>query len=103
MPRCRLRGPRLRGPNVLAVQNALKSQGYDFGPLDGVYGPLTAAAVEMFKRWVGIEPVNSVVDLSLYYRLGVRGVRSPRETEQLAYNNALFTPVETAWYDGKKY
>lgn len=30
---------------VLALQKELKAQGYDPGPLDGVYGPKTAAAV----------------------------------------------------------
>lgn len=106
MPACktlRLQEPREQGPDVKAVQKALKSQGYEFGPIDGIFGPLTAAAVEMFKSQKGIKPVNSVVDLAVYYALGVRCVSTPQLTEQLDYNNPLTQPVETAWFDGKKY
>jgi len=64
--------PCTRGPNVRALQNALRSGGYDFGPSDGVYGPLTAGAVELFKIQKGIEPWSPHVDLPVYYVLGNR-------------------------------
>lgn len=95
--------PYTRGDNVRAIQIALRGEGYDFGPIDGIYGPLTAAAVEMFKQWQGIKPVNPVVDLPIYYQLGVRCVSTPELTEQLDYNNPLYQPIETAWYNGRKY
>ncbi len=95
--------PYTQGENVKAVQIALKGWGYDFGPIDGIFGPLTAGAVEMFKRYEGIKPVNPMVDLPIYYALGVRCVSSPDLTEQLDYNNPLAQIVETAWYNGKKH
>lgn len=36
-------------PVILAVQTALQSLGYSPGPLDGVIGPLTQAAVRAFQ------------------------------------------------------
>lgn len=98
-----LTDPYTTGVNVKAVQIALEGYGYDFGPIDGIYGPLTAAAVKMFKEWKGISPVNGTVSLDVYYSLGVRCVSSPSLTEQLDYNNPLRQPIETAWYNGKKY
>jgi cell wall-associated NlpC family hydrolase len=41
--------PAMHGPDVLAVQTALQTLGYAPGPLDGEYGPATAAAVRQFK------------------------------------------------------
>jgi uncharacterized protein (TIGR02594 family) len=40
--------------DILAVQKALKLQGFDPGPLDGLWGRLTAAAVKAFQRKLGI-------------------------------------------------
>lgn len=39
-----------RGSDVRGLQEALAIRGYDPGPLDGVFGPLTQAAVEAFQR-----------------------------------------------------
>lgn len=94
--------PYTRGDNVKAIQSALKD-GFDFGPIDGIFGPLTAGAVELFKQWRGITPVNPYVDLPIYDALGVRCVSTPELTEQLDYNNPLYQIIETAWFDGKKY
>lgn len=41
--------PPMAGHDVLAVQTALHALGYSPGPLDGVYGTATAAAVRAFK------------------------------------------------------
>ena len=41
--------PPLRGPDVLRVQRRLAGLGYTVGPLDGVFGPATAAAVTAFQ------------------------------------------------------
>jgi hypothetical protein len=41
--------PPMAGHDVLAVQTALTALGYTPGPLDGVYGTATAAAVREFK------------------------------------------------------
>jgi peptidoglycan hydrolase-like protein with peptidoglycan-binding domain len=42
------------GPAVRQLQEALKAAGFDPGPIDGVYGPLTEAAVRAFQSSVGI-------------------------------------------------
>ena len=39
-----------RGGQVLDAQQQLEQEGYDPGPLDGIYGPLTQAAVQEFQR-----------------------------------------------------
>jgi N-acetylmuramoyl-L-alanine amidase len=38
------------GSDVLALQRELSDLGYSAGPLDGIYGPKTMAAVEAFQR-----------------------------------------------------
>ena len=65
-----------RGEAVREIQAVLKSAGYDPGPVDGVYGPKTVAAVEEFQRKVGIGvdgKVGPVTRRSLAALLGVTG------------------------------
>lgn len=50
---------------VLAVQTALKSRGFDPGPLDGIYGPKTAAAIKHIPGATG------VIDYGVLAALGV--------------------------------
>jgi peptidoglycan hydrolase-like protein with peptidoglycan-binding domain len=50
-----VQSPHLSGPPVLAIQEALKSKGYDPGPLDGDFGPMTHAAVVSFQAAEGLE------------------------------------------------
>ncbi len=95
--------PYTTGANVKAIQNALESLGFNIGTIDGIFGPVTAAAVEAFKQGNGITPVDPVVELAIYYKLGVRCVSSPQLTGQLDYNNPLLQPIESAWVNGKKY
>ncbi len=95
--------PYTQGDNVKAIQIALAGYGYEFGPIDGIFGPLTASAVEMFKQWEGIKPINATVDLAVYYAMGVRCVSTSELTEQLDYNNPMHQVIETAWFNGKKY
>ncbi len=47
------------GQAVLNLQAALYRAGYPPGPLDGIYGPLTAAAVAKFQRDHGLR-VNGI-------------------------------------------
>jgi hypothetical protein len=50
MPReLHVTSPLMSGPDVLAVQQQLQALGYQPGPLDGSYGPATAAAVQDFQ------------------------------------------------------
>lgn len=61
-----------RGNDVRAVQEALKLLGYDPGPIDGIFGPRTDAAVRAFQRAKG---------------LGVDGIVGPKTRAALV--NAL--------------
>ena len=47
--------PLMRGPEVLEVQQQLAAIGLEPGPLDGSYGPTTAAAVKAFQSSEGLE------------------------------------------------
>lgn len=70
--------------DILAVPRALKAQGFDPGPLDGIWGRLTAAAVKAFQRKNGL-PV---------------GLLTP-ETERAILTNAPAQLQQTGlvWYD----
>lgn len=46
--------PMLRGDDVADVQQQLAAMGFDAGRVDGIYGPLTAAAVAEFQRNFGL-------------------------------------------------
>ncbi len=52
-------GPGSSGVAVEALQQALARNGYDPGPIDGDYGPLTRAAVETFQEEYDL-PVTGV-------------------------------------------
>lgn len=53
-PVIRLTKPHMTGTSVKRVQQALKKLGFDPGPLDGDYGPKTAAAVAAFQLAKGL-------------------------------------------------
>lgn len=44
------------GADIAGLQGHLAAFGFDPGPVDGVYGPRTAAAVAAFQRSKGLEP-----------------------------------------------
>lgn len=46
--------------NTRALQLALKQHGFDPGPIDGIHGPKTDAAIIAFKRSVGLAPRSFV-------------------------------------------
>ena len=45
-----------RGPEVLLLQSALQLRGIDCGKADGIFGPMTQAAVNWFKKNAGLDP-----------------------------------------------
>lgn len=47
--------PHMGGPDVARIQEKLTRLGYAPGPVDGVYGPATAASVRAFQRDRGLE------------------------------------------------
>ncbi|RJQ04075.1 MAG: peptidoglycan-binding protein, partial [Bacillota bacterium] len=62
--------PFMRGEDVLAVQRALETRGFNPGVIDGIYGPNTETAVRNFQRAAGL-PVTGVVCGRTYTLLGV--------------------------------
>lgn len=74
----RVTRPPLAGPDVLAVQRRLVSLGYDPGPLDGRYGPATAAAVTAFQRATGID-ADGIVGPETRKALAGAGPPDPRD------------------------
>lgn len=53
-PVLRLTRPMMRGEAVTAVQRALLARRIYGGPVDGLYGPITAAAVQRFQMAAGL-------------------------------------------------
>ena len=66
----RVETPLLRGDDMTAVQRALWGRGLDPGPVDGIFGPRTAAAVRRFQAGQGFA-VTGVVAEAEYRGLGV--------------------------------
>lgn len=55
-PVIRVQQPPATGPLVKTIQRALKAIGLSPGPIDGIYGPQTAAAVRAFQVDKGLVP-----------------------------------------------
>jgi peptidoglycan hydrolase-like protein with peptidoglycan-binding domain len=58
-----------------AAQGALKTQGFDPGPIDGRMGPRTSAALSDYQRKNDL-PVTGMLDDATMAKLEVRGTRS---------------------------
>ena len=59
---------RLGNDEVREIQAKLEALGHDPGPVDGIFGPQTVAAVKRYEVATGREPTGAV-DLSLLERL----------------------------------
>lgn len=57
------------GPDIRTMQLRLKDLGFDPGPIDGVWGPLTAAAVTAFQRRSGLAETGQL-DMRTIARIG---------------------------------
>jgi peptidoglycan hydrolase-like protein with peptidoglycan-binding domain len=67
--------------HVRAAQEKLKEKGYDPGPIDGIWGPRTAAAVGEFQRKENLT-VTSRLDSNTLGKLEVGvGGASPRKPQ----------------------
>jgi peptidoglycan hydrolase-like protein with peptidoglycan-binding domain len=58
-----------RSVKVRTAQQALADKGYNPGPVDGLMGPKTRAAVQDFQRKEGLEP-SGQLDMKTMSRLG---------------------------------
>jgi len=65
------RPDQLSREEVRKAQQALKLEGFDPGPLDGIIGPLTRSAVRKFQKSIEI-PVTGRLDWSTKDRLAER-------------------------------
>lgn len=52
------------GDEVKRIQSILQGQGYNVGPVDGLYGPQTQAAVVAFQKAKGLMPDGMVGPLT---------------------------------------
>ncbi|MCZ7661629.1 MAG: N-acetylmuramoyl-L-alanine amidase [Thermoleophilia bacterium] len=67
-----LRVPFMRGDDVLHLQRRLNELGFDSGPEDGIFGPLTETALTDFQRNVGLNVDGILGEASLAQLCRVR-------------------------------
>jgi|GEM_PF-761584 len=82
-----LKVPALKGAAVVALQEALKAKGIDPGPIDGVFGSMTVAAVSALQAIKGLE-VDGVVGPKTAAALGLSFPISPGTSDQQAFARA---------------
>ncbi|MDZ7703232.1 MAG: peptidoglycan-binding domain-containing protein [Trueperaceae bacterium] len=85
--------PRLNGDDVTNLQRRLNDLGYDPGPIDGYYGPLSAEAVSAFQQDYDLE-VDGVVGPIAWYVLML-----PLETRTEYRYDAQNRRSEVLFYD----
>jgi N-acetylmuramoyl-L-alanine amidase len=93
-----LRAPHLRGDDVAALQQGLNHLGFDCGRPDGIFGQLTARALDDFQRNSGLtrdgicgrETIQMLERVSRQSGSG-RGVAWIRETEAMTRSTSLGT------------
>lgn len=94
---------------VERVQNLLKERGYAFvGKTDGIIGENTSAAIFAFRKKVGLEPFDAVIDDDLLSALNtgpdkdVAPERAQATVEQAAANSEPVAAVVTTTNQVKK-
>jgi len=73
--RAAMRGDRMSTTDARAAQEALKTQGFDPGPVDGRVGPRTKAAIMDYQKKNDL-PVTGMLDDATMARLNVRSSRA---------------------------
>lgn len=67
-----------RGPAVRRFQTLLRIAGFDPGPIDGIFGPRTQAALLAFQRSVRELEITGVADIETWTALGAECEPRPR-------------------------
>lgn len=67
-----LRVPYMRGDDVLQLQRMLNELGFDSGPVDGIFGPLTEGALTEFQRNAGVNLDGIVGESTLAHLRRIR-------------------------------
>lgn len=65
------------GDEVKRIQSILQGQGYNVGPVDGLYGPQTQAAVIAFQKTKGLMPDGLVGPLTWAALQGIPPAPAP--------------------------
>ena len=74
-----MRGPKAAQASVKQVQEALKAQGHDPGPVDGVMGPQTQDALRAYQRAQNLTETGRL-DRETSEKLGVSGGMTRSQT-----------------------
>jgi peptidoglycan hydrolase-like protein with peptidoglycan-binding domain len=85
---------------VLEVQRILSSLRYDAGPLDGLFGPRTQAAVQWFQVHQGLPPTG-IVDQRTFTRLRTLSRGSPGIDGAAASAELKVPPLPAAGWHGR--
>ncbi|MDW7674653.1 MAG: peptidoglycan-binding protein [Bacillota bacterium] len=77
-----LTSPLLKGEDITELQHRLRELGYNPGQADGIFGPLTEAAVVGFQRNQGLDAPKGLVNLEFWNSLA-EGVTIDTSVEKL--------------------
>jgi peptidoglycan hydrolase-like protein with peptidoglycan-binding domain len=73
--------PTLNSQWILKVQQALQRKGFDPGPIDGVFGPMTREAVRGYQDRYGM-PATGELNNQTLYALGGTELASDSDSHQ---------------------
>ncbi len=79
---------------VRAVQSVLSDLSLYRGPIDGLPGPQTSAAITTYRRIVGLEP-NGDIDAALLQQLGLAGSATQAKASTASESRPQATQVST--------
>lgn len=80
------------GPDVVRLQTLLLANGFNPGPIDGIFGPLTLQAVINFQVSRGLVP-DGIVGVQTWTALGVNCAAPPTTTPSPTCPGFIYTVV----------
>lgn len=90
-----LRYPYFHGNDVLMLQRALNSLGFNCGDIDGIFGPYTERAVRDFQANLGSDSDGVVGAATFAALLGMKHIWDTRESKLHSASNASSLARET--------